>query len=91
MSTVLRAMENGTFNEAAGARALFTPGNPFQEAMQQIVAHWTIATGRDLKASRVSVAPTAPTAVRPTPRPIVAAPPASTNGRVAVSREAIPT
>jgi hypothetical protein len=97
MSLILRAMENGTFNDGAGAIALFTPSppgdppNPFQEAMQQIVAHWTIATGRDLKASRVSVAPTAPTAVRPTPRPIVAAPPASTNGRVAVSREAIPT
>ena len=63
MSLVLRAMENGTFNDAAGATALFTPGtvavpNPFQEAMQQIIAHWTIATGRDLKASRVSVAPT---------------------------------
>jgi hypothetical protein len=97
MSLVLRAMENGTFNDAAGATALFTPGtvaqpNEFQAAMQQIIAHWTIATGRDLKASRVSVAPTAPTPVRTAPRPIVAAQaPPSTNGRVAVSRETVPT
>jgi hypothetical protein len=98
MSLILRAMENGTFNEAAGATALFTPGtvaqpNEFQAAMQQIIAHWTIATGRDLKASRVSVAPTAPTPVRTAPRPIVASAPApsSSNGRVAVSRESVPT
>jgi hypothetical protein len=90
MSLILRAMENGTLNEVAGARHLFTPGNAFQEAMQQIIAHWTIATGRDLKASRVSVAPTAPRPVRPTSRPIAARPP-SGNGQVTVSRETITT
>ena len=78
MSLILRELELGTFNDAAtGAPALFQPStpaapNPFQEAMQQIITHWTIATGRDLKTARVSVAPTAPAPVRPTPRPIVA-------------------
>ena len=97
MSLVLREIENGTFNDAVGATALFTPGtvaqpNEFQAAMQQIITHWTIATGRDLKASRVSVAPTAPTPVRTAPRPIVAAQTQpSTNGRVAVSRETVQT
>jgi hypothetical protein len=95
MSLILREMELGTFNDpATGAPALFQPSttsqpNPFQEAMQQIITHWTIATGRDLKAARVSVAPTAPTPVRPTPRPIVAAP--SGNGRVGLTREIVPT
>ncbi len=97
MSLILREMELGTFNDAAtGAPALFQPStpatpNPFQEAMQQIITHWTIATGRDLKTARVSVAPTAPTPVRPMPRPIVAGGPSSQNGTGAADRTMVPS
>ena len=59
--------------------------------MQQIITHWTIATGRDLKTARVSVAPTAPTPVRPMPRPIVAGGPASQNGTGAADRTMVPS
>jgi hypothetical protein len=91
MSLILRELELGTFNDAAtGAPALFQPStpatpNPFQEAMQQIITHWTIATGRDLKTARVSVAPTAPTPVRQAPRPIVPSAPSS-NGTAPADR-----
>lgn len=83
MSLILREMEMGTFNDATnGVPALFqlepTP-SVFQAAMQGIITHWTIATGRDLKTARVSVAPTAPPPVRPTPRSIGRPP--SENGR----------
>ncbi|HEU5253068.1 MAG TPA: hypothetical protein VFU16_07065 [Solirubrobacterales bacterium] len=83
MSLILREMEMGTFNNATnGVPALFQlEPNPsvFQAAMQGIITHWTIATGRDLKTARVSVAPTAPAPVRPTPRTIGRPP--SENGR----------
>jgi hypothetical protein len=88
-SLILREMELGTFNDpAVGAPALFLPStaaqpNRYQEAMQQTITHWTISTGRDLKTARVSVAPTAPTPVRPTPRSII--PSASANGRVSTT------
>jgi hypothetical protein len=85
MSLILREMEMGTFNDSAAAPALFQPGNAFQEAMQNTITHWTIATGRDLKTARVSVAPTAPTPVRPTPRAL-GQPPAA-NGRPTATPE----
>lgn len=79
MSLILREMEMGTFNETGAVPALFTPGNAFQEALQNTITHWTIATGRDLKTARVSVAPTTPAPIRPTPRTI--GQPPSVNGR----------
>jgi hypothetical protein len=85
MSLVLRELELGTFNDATGAPALFQAG-VFQDAMQQIITHWSIATGRDVKVRPVTVAPQQPAPVRPMPRPIVPAMPA-TDGRVSVSRE----
>ena len=96
MSLILRELELGTFNDAAtGAPALFQPStpatpNPFQEAMQQIITHWTIATGRDLKTARVSVAPTAPAPMRTMPRPIVPAA-ASSNGSTPADRPLVPS
>lgn len=88
MSLVLRALELGTFNEATRATALFQTG-AFQDAMQQIITHWSIATGRDVKVRPVTVAAPQPAPIRPMPRPIVPATP-TTNGRMA-EREAITT
>ena len=85
MSLVLRELELGTFNDTTGAPALFQTG-VFQDAMQQIITHWSIATGRDVKVRPVTVAPPQQVPVRPMPRPIVPAMPAR-DGRVTVSRE----
>ena len=55
ISQILILIETGIFNTAAGAPALYTPaaGGP-EEAMQTIIRHWSIITGREMKARRVS-------------------------------------
>ena len=88
MSLILRELELGTFNDPnGGAPALFQTG-VFQAAMQEIITHWSIATGRDVKAWPVAVTAAQPSPIRPAPRPFVAMP-SSGNGRVQVSRDAI--
>lgn len=84
MSLVLRELELGTFNDPTRATALFqgtaTQPSVFQDAMQQIITHWSIATGRDVKRRPVTVTTSPPPPVRPTPAPIVTPRPAR-NGR----------
>jgi hypothetical protein len=88
MSLILRELEIGTFNDpSGGAPALFQTG-VFQAAMQEIITHWSIATGRDVKTWPVAVTAAQPYPIRPAPRPFVATP-SSGNGRVQVSRNAI--
>jgi hypothetical protein len=87
MSLILRELELGTFNDPGGAPALFQTG-VFQAAMQETIAHWSIATGRDVKVRPVTMAAPQPMPIRPTPRPFLATP-SSGNGRVTASREAI--
>jgi hypothetical protein len=89
MSLLLRELEMGTFNAAPGVNALFQPGR-FQEAVQETITHWTVATGRDIKARPTAIAAPQPVPIRPTPSPIVGVTPAG-NGRAAVGREVIPT
>jgi hypothetical protein len=90
MSLILREMELGTFNDpAGGAPALFQTG-VFQAAMQETITHWSYASGRDVKVRPVTVTAPQPSPIRPTPSPIVPMP-SSGNGRLAVTREMIPT
>jgi hypothetical protein len=55
ISRILIEIETGIFNTPAGAPALYTPaaGGP-EEAMQTIIRHWSIITGREMKARRVT-------------------------------------
>jgi hypothetical protein len=87
MSLLLRELELGTFNTAAGAPGLFS-GGAFQAAVQETITHWSIATGRDVKTRPVSVAPPQPVPVRPTPPPPMRVP-ASTNGHAKANRETL--
>jgi hypothetical protein len=76
MSLLLREIEVGTFNSISGATALFTPATgAFPTAIQETITHWSIATGRDVKARPTVVASPRTQPIRPGPRPIVAAPP----------------
>jgi hypothetical protein len=56
ISRILIAIETGIFNTRAAAPALYTPtggGDP-EEAMRTIIRHWSIITGREMKARRVT-------------------------------------
>jgi hypothetical protein len=97
LSYILQLLEAGQFNTADTARVLYTPSPPAPDqlvlnAMLAIIRDWSIATGRDMKAARVSVAPMEPIPVRPTPRPVVPVvpPAASRDGRARVTRETLP-
>jgi hypothetical protein len=89
MSLLLREIELGTFNTAGGAPGLYST-TTYLDAIQETITHWSIATGRDVKSAKVSIAAPTPTPVRQMPRPIVGAQPSS-NGRAAVNRELIPS
>jgi hypothetical protein len=59
ISRVLIEIEKGTFNDDAAAEALYTKGtaanpNPLEEAMRNIITHWTAITGHDVKARKVA-------------------------------------
>lgn len=56
MSRILIAVETGLFNSPANAAALYAPG-ALRDDMMTVITHWSIATGRDLKARKVSVSP----------------------------------
>jgi hypothetical protein len=55
ISRILIEIETGLFNDLAAAPALYTPapGGP-DEAMRTIIRHWSIITGREMKARRVT-------------------------------------
>ena len=55
ISRILILIETGIFNKAAGAPALYTPapGGPHDD-MQNIIRHWSIITGREMKARKVT-------------------------------------
>lgn len=69
-SYVLLAIEARQFANASGAASLYAetsppdPPNRLRDMMMTIIAQWSIATGRDMKAHKVQVAPrAAPVAV----------------------------
>jgi hypothetical protein len=55
ISQILITIETGVFRDAAAAPALYTPqvGGP-EDAMRTIIRHWSILTGREMKARRVT-------------------------------------
>jgi hypothetical protein len=62
LSRILIAIEAGQFNTVGAVPVLYTPGpgstsNPAREDMNTIINHWSIATGRDMKARQVTVSP----------------------------------
>ena len=69
MSAILRFVEDGQFNTIALAPTLYLPG-PIQAAMTEIIAQWSLATGRDMKARKVALtASTVPGQPQPPQRP----------------------
>lgn len=52
ISRVLILIETGAYNTSAAAPAFYSPG-PLQDAMKTIIRHWSIITGREMKARKV--------------------------------------
>jgi hypothetical protein len=66
ISTLLRFVEAGAFNGTGAASALYTQTN-WRRVMTDIVSHWSLATGRDMKARKVAVSASSPSSTRPAP------------------------
>ena len=53
ISQVLIQIETGVFNDPAAVPALYEPGQ-IERAIRVIITHWSITTGQDLKARKVT-------------------------------------
>lgn len=54
ISRVLILIETGNYNTTGAAPAFYKPG-PLQDHMKTIINHWSIITGRDVKAGKLAV------------------------------------
>jgi hypothetical protein len=54
ISQILILIETGIFNTRAAAPAFYTPPGAVEEAMRTVIRHWSIITGREMKARRVT-------------------------------------
>lgn len=74
LSLLLQAIETGAFNDQTSAQLLYQPGTNMAAITRVIIDNYTVATGRDLKASSVAVTargsqPSPPVPPRQLPRP----------------------
>lgn len=57
VSRILLLVETGVFAAFPNAvAALYTPGSALEQTMRTIITHWSIITGRDMKAGKVAPA-----------------------------------
>jgi hypothetical protein len=84
VSHVLINIEQDLFSTPAAAPALYSPLAPasLRQDMMRIITHWSIATGRDIKAQRVAASPRFSQSA---PRSSAVAPTGRTNGRALVT------
>lgn len=85
VSTLLIGIELGYFNDRTGAETLAAPG-PVRDLVSEVIHHWSLVSGRNLKAMPSTVSPSYQPATTPSAAPPVtsevAAAPATSNGRV---------
>ncbi len=57
ISKILLLIETGIFSLLPNAvAALYTPSSPLEKIMRTIITHWSIITGRDMKAGKIAPA-----------------------------------
>lgn len=56
MSVILNLIETGIYNDPGAVSDLYDDG-PTCDYMMNIITHWSIATGRDMKASKTTISP----------------------------------
>jgi hypothetical protein len=49
LATLLTEIESGRLNASADTAELYTPGEPLRTNVEEIITHWSIVTGQDLK------------------------------------------
>jgi hypothetical protein len=55
VSRVLIVIETGVFEDIPGTvPLLYTPGSPLEPLMRTVITHWSVITGRDIKAGKVA-------------------------------------
>jgi hypothetical protein len=54
ISLILLEIETGIFNNSLQVPALYTPPTPSEAAMRTIIRHWSIITGKEMKARKVT-------------------------------------
>jgi len=54
ISKILLLIETGIFNAIPGAVAALYNTGPIEQAMRKIITHWSIISGRDMKAGRIA-------------------------------------
>ena len=54
-SQLLLRIEAGEFDDAADAHLLYDESDPITYDVQDLITHWSLATGRDMKATSVAV------------------------------------
>jgi hypothetical protein len=87
VSTLLIGIERGDFNDRAGAETLAAPGL-VRDLVSEVIHHWSLISGRDLKAMPITASPSYQPSATPAAAP-VASPiasridaPVPSNGRV---------
>jgi hypothetical protein len=96
VSQLLIAIERGDFNSRAGAESLAAPG-PIQTMVSDVIHHWSLISGRDMKSAPVRMSAATPATTPPAPAmaatapmsaPMSApAPTAATNGTVPAGKQ----
>jgi hypothetical protein len=81
MSRILIGIEAGLYNQPGNVRVLYTPPPPPPvpqpvppppapyDDMAEIITHWSLATGRDMKARKVTISPRGPAPAPGVPTP----------------------
>jgi hypothetical protein len=82
LATLLIELELGTYSTPSGAASLYAPGS-VQDNLREVITHWSVITGRDIKGQRVAVGP--PPIGTPAMPSGTAAAVASGNGRTAAA------
>lgn len=90
MSTLLLQIEAGEYSDAARVPILYGTGvNPVRDMVASIINQWSVATGRDLKAPRVTVGAPPPAMAGGTGAAVAAtAAPTGGNGRTPAATSA---
>jgi hypothetical protein len=77
ISTLLIEIERGDYDNLPRVRTLAAAG-PVSDAIANIIHHWALISGRDLKAPRATLSPPTPIARQPSAIPMASSAPAAT-------------